>query len=163
MGLWANKNNNDHPRSNHSNHFQYSNNFSNHQSNFSNYHHYSSNHQTNFPNYQQNFPNQAPQSSFQSPPLEKRMTDFEKNMKRCMKKQESLMQTIQNSHTQAITRLEVKISQLINSQNERLKGTLPSQPITNPRNSHQAHLAEDQLLNQWNVVIHWGRKRKLII
>ena len=49
-------------------------------------------------------------------------------------------------------RLEVEMSQLANSQNERLKGTLPSHPVMNPRNSHQAYLAEDQPLNQCNVV-----------
>jgi len=64
------------------------------------------------------------------------MTDFEKNMKRYMKNQDSLMQTIQ--------RLEVRMSQLANSKNERIKGTLPSQPVMNPKNSQQAHLAEDQ-------------------
>jgi len=49
------------------------------------------------------------------------------------------------------------MSQLANPQNERQKGTLPSQPIVNPRNSQQAHLAEDQSLNQYNVV-YTGKK-----
>ena len=49
-------------------------------------------------------------------------------------------------------RLEVQMSQLAISQNEKLKGTLPSQPLTNPKNSYQAHLAEDQSLNQCNIV-----------
>ena len=53
---------------------------------------------------------------------------------------------------QIIQRLEGQMSQLANLQNERLNGTLPSQPVTNPRNSQQAHLAEDQSLNQCNVV-----------
>ena len=53
---------------------------------------------------------------------------------------------------QTIQRLEVQMSQLATPQNERQKGTLPSQPITNPRNSQQAHLAEKQSLNQCNVV-----------
>ena len=44
------------------------------------------------------------------------------------------------------------MSQLATPQNERQKGTLPSQPITNPRNSQQAHLAEDSSLNQCNAV-----------
>ena len=101
--------------SNHSNHFQHSNNSSN---------------QPNFSNYQQNFSNQAPQSYFQNPQLERRMTNFEKNMKRYMKNQDSLIQIIQ--------RLEVQMSQLDNPQNERQKGTMPSQPIMNPRNSQQA-------------------------
>ena len=44
------------------------------------------------------------------------------------------------------------MSQLANTQIARLKDTLPNQPVTNPRNSQQAHLAEDQSLNQCNVV-----------
>ena len=60
-------------------------------------------------------------------------------MERYMKNQDSLMQTIK--------RLEVQMSQLATPQNERQKGTLPSQLITNPRNSQQAHLVEDQSLN----------------
>ena len=67
------------------------------------------------------------------------MIDFERNMERYMKNQDSLMQTIQ--------RVEGQMSQLGNPQNERQKGSLPSQPIMNPRNSQQAHLAEDQSLN----------------
>ena len=65
-------------------------------------------------------------------------------MERYMKSQDSLMQTIQ--------RLQVQMSQLSNPQNERKKGTLPSQPVMNPRNSQQAHLTEDQSLNQCNAV-----------
>ena len=81
------------------------------------------------------------------------MADFERNMERYMKNQDSLMQSIQ--------RLEVQMSQLANPQNERKKGTLPSQPIMNPRNSQRAHLAEDQLLNQCNDV-HTLRSRKKV-
>ena len=44
------------------------------------------------------------------------------------------------------------MSQLANPQHERQKGTLPSQPIMNLRNSQQAHLVEDQSLNQCNAV-----------
>ena len=43
------------------------------------------------------------------------------------------------------------MSHLANPQHERQKSTLPSQPIMNPRNS-QAHLVEDQSLNQCNAV-----------
>ena len=53
------------------------------------------------------------------------------------------------------------MSQLANSQNERQKGTLPSQPIMNPMNSQQAHLIEDQSLNQCNAV-HTLRSRKKV-
>ena len=95
--------------------------------------------------------------------LRRKWLIFEKNMKRYMKNQESLMQTIQNSHTQAITRLEIQMSQPTNLQNERLKGSLPSQPVMNPRNSQQAYLAEDQPLNQCNVVHTLKQERKLII
>jgi len=79
-------------------------------------------------NYQPNFPNHAPQSSFQSLPLEKKIIDFEKTMERYMRDQESLIQTLQNNIAQAITRLEVQIGQLANSQNERPKGTLWKSP-----------------------------------
>jgi len=44
------------------------------------------------------------------------------------------------------------MSQLANPQNEKQNSTLPNQPVMNPRNSQQAHLAEDQPLNQCNVV-----------
>ena len=44
------------------------------------------------------------------------------------------------------------MSQLANPQNERLNSTLPIQPVMNPRNSQQAHLAEDQPLSQCNIV-----------
>ena len=65
-------------------------------------------------------------------------------MKIYMKNEDSLMQTIQ--------RLEVQMSQLTNPQNERQKGTLPSHPVMNPKNSQQAHLAKDQSMNQCNAV-----------
>ena len=60
-------------------------------------------------------------------------------------------------------RLEVQIGQLANSQNERPKGVLPSQPLTNPRNSNQVNLAEDQQFNQCNGVHTLRSERKLII
>jgi len=141
--LWS-QNNNDHSRSNHFQHPNHDKNSSNHQPNFPNYHPDSSNHQSNSFNFQQNFPNHAPQSSFQSPPLEKRMTDFEKTIERYMRNQESHIQTIQNNNTQAITRLEVQMSQLAYSQIETSNGILPSQPLANPRNSNQVYLAKDQ-------------------
>jgi len=80
------------------------------------------------------------------------MIDFKRNMKRYMKNQDSLMQIIQ--------KLEVQMSQLATPQNERQKGMLPSQPIMNPKNSQQAHLAENQSLNQCNAVhtLRLGKK-----
>jgi len=47
-----------------------------------------------------------------------------------------------NNHHQAINRLEVQIGQLANSLNERQQGTLPSQPLPNPKNSFPIHEAE---------------------
>jgi len=44
------------------------------------------------------------------------------------------------------------MSQLANSVSERPKETLPSQPLTNPKNSSQANVTQDQQLNQCNVV-----------
>jgi len=43
------------------------------------------------------------------------MTDFDKTMKRYIRNQESLIQTLQNNNAQAIIRLEVQMSQLANS------------------------------------------------
>ena len=53
------------------------------------------------------------------------------------------------------------MSQLTSYKSERPKGTLPSQPITNPRNSSQAHVAQEDTMNQCNVV-HILRSRKQI-
>jgi len=44
------------------------------------------------------------------------------------------------------------MSQLVSSLSERPNGTLPSQPLTNPRNSIQAHLAQEDQMNQYNIV-----------
>jgi len=44
------------------------------------------------------------------------------------------------------------MSQLASSISERPKGTLPSQPVTNPRNFSQAHIAQEDPMNQYNVV-----------
>ena len=57
-----------------------------------------------------------------------------------------------NSHNQAINRLEVQISQLASSLNERLKGTLPSQLLPNPKNSYPVNEAEDVIPKQCNTV-----------
>ena len=53
------------------------------------------------------------------------------------------------------------MSQLANPQHERQKGTLRSQPIMNPKNSQQAHLVEDQSLNQCHAV-HILRSEKKV-
>jgi len=88
------------------------------------------------------------------------MTDFEKTIERHMKNQESLVQTLQNNNTQALIRLEVQMSQLVNSQSERPKSMLPSQSATISRNSSQVHQAENQLFNQCNDVhtLRTGKK-----
>ena len=44
------------------------------------------------------------------------------------------------------------MSQLASSLSERPKGTLPRQPVTNPRNSIQVHMAEEDQMNQCNIV-----------
>ena len=54
------------------------------------------------------------------------------------------------------------MSQLASSLSERPKGTLPSQPVANPKDSCQAHLAQEDQINQCNLIIHCGRKNKLI-
>ena len=53
---------------------------------------------------------------------------------------------------QAISRLEVQMSQLARSISERLKGTLPSQPVVNSRNSSQGNLAQEDQMNQCNLI-----------
>ena len=57
-----------------------------------------------------------------------------------------------SNNSQAIFGLEVQMSQLASSPSKRPKGTLPNQPLMNPKTSSQAHLAKDQQLNQCNVV-----------
>ena len=41
-----------------------------------------------------------------------------------------------------------QMSQLISSKSERPKGTLPSQLVINPKNSSQAHMAQEDPMNQ---------------
>jgi len=52
------------------------------------------------------------------------------------------------------------MSQLANSISKRPKETLPSQLVTNPRNSSQAHMAEEDPMNQCNDVstLRLGKK-----
>ena len=76
------------------------------------------------------------------------MTDLERAIKTLSKIQALMM----NNHNQTINKLEVQISQLTNSLSERQKGVLPSQPLTNPKNSFPIHEAQDTELNQCNVV-----------
>jgi len=91
--------------------------------------------------YQHNFPNQAPQPSFQSPTADKKFTDLEK-----------ILTSFMQNTGQAISKLEGQMSQLASFISEKPKGTLRSQPIRNPRNSSQAHVAQEDPLNQCNVV-----------
>jgi len=67
------------------------------------------------------------------------MTDLERMIENLSKTEASMM----NNHNQAINRLKVQIGQLANSFNERQKGTLPSQPLPNPKNSFPINEAED--------------------
>ena len=48
---------------------------------------------------------------------------------------------------QVISRLEVQMSQLVGSLSEKPKETLPHQPVANPKNSSQAHLAQKDQMN----------------
>jgi len=72
-------------------------------------------------------------------------------MEAFMKSQAALIQnqgqTLSN-HSQAISRLKMQMSQLTNSLSERPKGTLPNQPLVNPKNSNQAYEIQDpQIIN----------------
>jgi len=44
------------------------------------------------------------------------------------------------------------MSQLANSLSEKPKGTLPSQPLTNPKNFSQSNVVQDCQINQCNVL-----------
>ena len=76
------------------------------------------------------------------------MTDLDRALETLSKTQISMV----NSHNQTINRLEIQISQLASSLNERQKGTLPSQPLPNPKNSFPVNEAEDVIPKQCNVV-----------
>ena len=121
-------------------HFQYLN------------HNHNSSNQSNFHNYQHNFPIQAPQPSFQGLPADKKSTELEK-----------ILASFMQNTGQAISRLERQMSQLANSINERPKGTLSSQSVTNPRNSIEAHMPEEDPMNQYNFVHTLRSGKKLII
>ena len=62
---------------------------------------------------------------------------------------------------QVISRLEVQMGQLAYSLSERPKRTLTSQPVANPMNSSQAHLAQEDHTNQCNL-IHTLRSGKRV-
>jgi len=66
-----------------------------------------------------------------------------------------------NNHAQAISRLEVQMSQLASSLSERPKGVLPSQPLVNPKNTSQAYEVQDSQINQCNIV-HILRSEKKV-
>jgi len=53
------------------------------------------------------------------------------------------------------------MSQLANSLSERPKGTLPSQPLVNPKSSNQAYKVQGSQINQCNV-IHTLRSGKKV-
>jgi len=52
-----------------------------------------------------------------------------------------------SNHIEAISRLEIQISQLASSLSERPKGTLPSQSLANLKNSSQIFEAQDSQIN----------------
>jgi len=68
-----------------------------------------------------------------------------------LKSQETVMQTL--------SRLGDQMSQLANPVSEIQQGTLPSQPLPNPRNTRQANEAQDT--NQCNLV-HILRSEKVV-
>jgi len=78
----------------------------------------------------------------------KKITDLERALKTLSKTQASMM----NNYNQAINRLEVQISQLASSLNERQKGTLSSQPFPNLKNSFLVNEAEVVTLKQCNTI-----------
>ena len=81
-----------------------------------------------------NFQTHGPPPVF-SPEQEKRISTIEKNVEMLIQTTNSFMQTTKqslNANTQAISWLEVQVSQLATALSEREKGKLPSQPEPNP-------------------------------
>ena len=102
-------------------------------------------HQQHFP------PNQASSSSFQNQTTKRKLSELEKSIETFLKTHNSFMQNTRqmlSNHTQIISRIEVQISQLSSSLSERPKGTLPSQLLSNPKNSSQIFEAQDSQINQ---------------
>ena len=83
-------------------------------------------------------------------------------MEAFMKSQTAFMQnqgqTLSN-HSHAISRLEMQMSQLASSLIERPKGTLPSQPLVNPKNSNQAYKIQDPQIISVMLVILFDQER----
>jgi len=69
--------------------------------------------------------------------METRLSNMERKVDILVKSQDTL--------AQVLTRIEIQLNQ-----QERQSGTLPSQPLPNPRNPRQAIKA--QVLNQCNLV-----------
>ena len=101
-----------------------------------------------FSNNFQNPPYQNPPPSFQYSQMETRLSNLERKVDTIVKSNDTL--------AQVLTRIEMQMNQ-----QERQKGTLPSQPFPNPRNSSQAHLAEENHMSQCNA-IHTLRSGKQV-
>ena len=74
---------------------------------------------------------------------------------------EKILTSFMQNTGQAISKLKGQIIQLTNFKSERPKRNLPSQPVTSPRNSCQAHVAQEDIMNQCNVV-HMLRSKKQV-
>ena len=87
--------------------------------------------------------------------MEKKLNKLEESIEAFMKSQAAFMQNqgqTLNKHSQAISRLEMQMSQLASSLSERPKGTLPNQPLVNPKDSNQVYEIQDPSINQCNAV-----------
>ena len=87
--------------------------------------------------------------------MEIKISKLKESMEAFMKSQAAFLQNqgqTLNNHSQAISRLKMQMSQLASSLSERPKGTLPSQPLVNPKNSNQAYEIKDPQINQCHVV-----------
>ena len=87
--------------------------------------------------------------------MEKKISKLEESIEAFIKSQTAFMQNqgqTLNNHSQAISRLQMQMSQLASSLSERPKGTLPSQPLVNPKTSNQAYEIQDPSINQCNAV-----------
>lgn len=113
-------------------------------------------------NYRPNssFPQLHNSNSSSNPPTgfhdnERRMSTLEQGIEALLRAN-SLTTTTVTANTQAISRIEMQLSQLANSIGQREIGTFPSQTVTNPRTqaqNGQAHLVQGDQVNQINAVI----------
>ncbi|XP_062150305.1 uncharacterized protein LOC133858859 [Alnus glutinosa] len=112
-----------------------------------------------------------PHQQAQSIPYPPRNSAFEDKVMAALGKLESQTQLL-NSHSQSISKLETQVGQLANTLNRRMEGTLPSQPVMNPKghcmidentasNSHHDQVQAITVLRSGKLWTTRWRRRKM--